>query len=73
MGNAIKPEAIVSNRRFVLTDNLRPRSWHDLQKTGSNFGVPTRKPRHFDGRDDEMTADPELQSAIKEALAGFNS
>lgn len=73
MGKAVKPEAIVSNRRFVLADNLRPRAWHELQKTESGFGAPTPATRHFDGRDDGMTADPELQSAIKQALSGLNS
>ncbi|MBR9864381.1 MAG: hypothetical protein GYB24_13160 [Rhodobacteraceae bacterium] len=69
----IKPSAIPSNRRFVLADKLRPQIWHDRQKTESDFGAPTPATRRFDGRDEGMTPDPELQSAIKDVLAGFNA
>ncbi|WP_069300891.1 hypothetical protein [Neptunicoccus sediminis] len=73
MTKAIKPTAIHSDRRFVLADKLRPQVWHERQKTASDFGAPTPATRRFDGRDDGMTPDPELQVAIKDVLARFDA
>ncbi|GGA08759.1 hypothetical protein [Neptunicoccus cionae] len=73
MMKAIKPSAISSDRRFVLADKLRPQVWHERQKTESDFGAPTPATRRFDGRDEGMTPDPELQDAIKGVLAGLNA